>query len=69
MKPDYETYRDSEGVVHFCGPSLSVNAGICGNNDWSDGDPDTPANCRVCFAIVDYVHRHRKPTKSNGDPA
>lgn len=54
-------YRDSEGIVHFTGPGLAVNSGLCGNNDNTGEDDDCPepCECPACIAIVAYV-------KSNG---
>lgn len=52
-------YRDREGIVHYAGPGIAVNAGLCGNNDSYDDDTLAEVDCLACLAIVKYV-------KSNG---
>lgn len=47
-------YVDSENVVHYSGPSVAVNSGLCGNNDCEDEVLDD-VDCRACLAIVEYV--------------
>lgn len=68
-KPLPRITEPDKGLVHFEPPLGADAVTLCGLTDFigvTSGEPtNEPVNCNLCRWIVEHIHKHAKPNKSD----